>query len=515
MTSQPRFNPSIFLPLAAIVFWGCALTDIHTATLQMEPSKRPNIVLVTADDLGFQLGCYGDKTVTTPNLDRLAEEGTRFTRAYVTQASCSPSRSSILTGLYPHQNGQIGLSHLGYSTKLGLAYLPSLLKAAGYNTGIIGKLHVGVEEDAKFDYDERDTQATRDPTKVREMCGNFLKAHGQAPFFLYVNFFDPHEAFHRDINGSPKTKVAAGEIQSYPFMGKEKPHNATDVADFATCVNRLDECFGELMAALREKNLAKNTLIIFLGDNGPPLPRAKFTSYEAGVLVPQIAWWPDHIKKQACDELVSNVDIMPTLLQAAGLQAPTSLAGVSLWPLLEGQRVPWREYLATEFTTHEPQMLNPQRSIRNKRYKLTLTLLKDPAFVWPEGITLESYRKIQNRAGDGDFIELYDLATDPCEFQNIANKLESKAIQDELTAELQKWRIDTQDPLLDQGALRDLVVTELDAPSTEVLIEKQGSLNKEAKAAGRPPVRSLPLETAKALREEQRAKRLNSNPPNF
>lgn len=120
-----------------------ALVAGLAASLPATP--RPNLILVTADDMGLQLGCYGDRVATTPHMDRHAREGVRFSRGYVTQASCRSSRSSMLTGLYPHQNGQIGLAHLGYSMRPDVLTLPSLLRQSGYRTGIIGKLHVGPE----------------------------------------------------------------------------------------------------------------------------------------------------------------------------------------------------------------------------------------------------------------------------------------------------------------------------------------------------------------------------------
>jgi len=130
--------------------------------------------------------------------------------------------------------------------------------------------------------------------------------------------------------------------------------------------------------------------------------------------------------------------------------------------------VKWREWLATEYTTHEPRSLNPQRSIRDARYKLTVTLLKDPAFQWPEEIPLAEYQKIQRKAATGEFIEFYDLKADPYEFKNLAGQPQLKTVQDRLFNELQNWRAQTQDPLLDLAALRGLVFKERNAPPTPV-----------------------------------------------
>lgn len=441
-------------------------------------AERPNLILVTADDMGFQLGCYGDTVATTPHMNRLAQEGVRFTRGFVTQASCSSSRSSMLTGLYPHQNGQIGLAHLGYSMRPGVPTLPTLLKQAGYRTGIIGKLHVAPESSFDFDYKETNTADTRDMKKVRAKCDAFLGDGGGKPFFLMLNFFDPHDPHLEDVNGSPMAKVTSEQAKVFPFIGADSPEMRQRVAEFTTCVNRVDEGVGALLEVLRQRGLHTNTFIVVLGDNGPPLPRAKVTSFEAGVNVPFIAWWPGHVKPQVSDALVCSIDLMPTFLELAGVKAPPDLPGRSLLPLLSGQSASWRQWLATEYTTHEPRNLNPQRSIRNSRFKLTVTLLKDPAFLWPEEIPLAEYRKTQRRAATGEFIEFYDLESDPHEFQNLAGRPEVQAEQDRLFQTLHDWRVQTQDPLLDHAVLRALLLKEKDAPPTPVPAWKKAKQQK-------------------------------------
>ena len=188
-------------------------------------------------------------------------------------------------------------------------------------------------------------------------------------------------------------------------MGVDTPAMRQRVAEFTTCVNRVDEGVGVLMEVLRQRGLLGDTLIVVLGDNGPPLPRAKGTCFEAGVNVPFIAWWPGQVKTQVSDAMVSSIDLMPTFLELSGATPPRGLPGRSFVPLMRGQPVEWRKTLATEYTTNEPRNLNPQRSIRDARYKLTMTLLKDPAFRWPAEVPLEEYRKIQRRAATGEYLE--------------------------------------------------------------------------------------------------------------
>ena len=159
-------------------------------------AKRPNLLLITADDLGTQLSCYGDAIARTPRIDQLAAQSVQFTTAWVTQASCSPSRSSMFTGLYPHGNGQYGLANnkteFRVHENLIDQLLPNILKRAGYRTGIIGKLHVAPE--GRFAFDERVKEGfgTRQVRKQSEHARDFISADSDKPWFLMFNVFDPH-----------------------------------------------------------------------------------------------------------------------------------------------------------------------------------------------------------------------------------------------------------------------------------------------------------------------------------
>ena len=175
----------LLLLLLLCVAYGCNAPARH------QPSRGPagrglNVLLVTADDLGPHLGIYRDPFAVTPNLDRLARSGVWFTNAYVTQASCSPSRSSILTSLYPHQNGQIGLAGHGYRITGRPATIPGLLGQAGYRTGILGKLHVEPTELFPFDVSDTDWEQMRDVRLVARKAREFMRETGEMRFFLMV-----------------------------------------------------------------------------------------------------------------------------------------------------------------------------------------------------------------------------------------------------------------------------------------------------------------------------------------
>jgi N-sulfoglucosamine sulfohydrolase len=477
-----------------------AVTPVWLRAAKAEPAKKPNLLLITADDLGMQLGCYGYRGVATPNLDRLAVEGVRFNRAYVTAASCSPSRASLLTGLYPHQNGQLGLAHLGSSMKPGLPNLVSLLKKQGYRTGQIGKLHVEPEADFPFDEKHSEIEPTRDPQAVRALCEKFLRPNDRQPFLLYLNLFDPHKPFTREIAGSPKVKVGPAQAGVLSFMGGDTPELRQETADYLTCVNRLDEIMGEVLEVLRQRGLEQNTLVVFLSDNGPELPRGKVTCFEAGTRVPLLVRWMGRFRPGVREELVSTVDLLPTMLALVNVPEPAGLPGRSLVPSLEGRKVSWRETLATEFNSHEPRMINPQRALRDGRYKLILTLLKDPALEWPDGLTRESYRKIQPEAGRGEWVELYDLEKDPHEFKNLAGQPALKEVEARLLRALAEWRRETRDPLLDPAELQAQIREGARALETGVILQELRRKQDEARKAGQPIPNTVTPEEMEKLR---------------
>ncbi|HPA19414.1 MAG TPA: sulfatase [Verrucomicrobiae bacterium] len=399
----------------------------------------PNILLVTADDLGCQVSCYGETRFRTPKLDALATEGVRFDRFYVAQSSCSSSRASLLTGRWPHQSGQVGLAHLGFRMDAGQKNLPALLKGAGYHTGIIGKLHVEPSADFPWDWmpakEKTSAPVTRSVGWVAQQSREFFgsaKTSGK-PFFYYVNFFDPHGPYTPDVDqvdGVPEKPFRPADIQE-PFPLKA-PTEAAKKRLTATIINtilRLDVGMGLLMDELKSAGLAENTLVIFIGDNGLPVVRGKGTSYEDGVRVPLLVRWPGMAKSgRVCREMVSEVDLMPTILQAAGVAVPTELVGQSIQPLLQGRSQQWRAVLFTEMNFHTPDVFRPQRTARDDRYKLLLNLAPSE---------------------DQAAVELFDLRADPGETKNLADDAAHAAARQRLEAAITTWRQKTGDPLLD------------------------------------------------------------------
>jgi len=442
-------------------------------------SEPLNILLITADDLGIQLSCYGDKIAKTPNIDRLATRSVRFQTAYVSQASCSPSRSTMFTGLYPHANGHYGLANanVGFRVHEALldALLPNVLRQAGYRTGIIGKLHVNPEKAFAFNMRRNEGFGTREIRKQIGFAREFLNAEAQQPWFLMFNMFDPHVArkrlpnrkrgpshFPDQVDGLPHNVLRATDVPPWPWQQIDTPEQRQKIAGYYNCVHRIDAAIGMLMQELQTAGHANNTLIIFLGDHGPPFFRGKTSCYEAGLRVPFIVHWPGVSEAHVSDRLTGSIDIYPTILDAAGVALPAGLHGRSLRPALQPDtRADWRSTLVAEFHYHGHTPFFPRRAITDGHYKLIENLRAGElnALSGVDGDTAlnvsrtralkDPIRVAMERTLNPPRFELYDLHKDPIEFHNLAGRSSLSKIQSRLTQELRKWQKQTKDPFVD------------------------------------------------------------------
>jgi len=327
---------------------------------------HPNILLIVSEDNGPELGCYGEPSVETPVLDQLAREGVRFEHAYVPQAGCSQSRASLLTGLYPFQNGQIGLATWKFRMyREDTANVVRSLKQAGYRTGILGKLHVNPESAFPFDFKQIRTANfnRKNLNAYAAEARRFIEASDK-PFFLSVNYPDAHRPFLNRVGGLPKNLLTADDVKPLAYFGLDTPELRKQTAGHYNCMQRLDSLIGDLLDVLRQSGKFDNTLIVYLGDHGADMLRGKRTSYEGGVRVPLIMHWagrwrPGRARAEMVrSELVSTIDLMPTFLDAAGAPPVPGLPGRSLLPVIDGKPTEWRRYLFTEFTTHSAHNLS-------------------------------------------------------------------------------------------------------------------------------------------------------------
>ena len=399
---------------------------------------RPNILLLVSEDNGPQLGCYGDPFAHTPNLDELGNKGVIFGKAYVTQAGCSPSRASIFTGSYPHENGQIGLATHGFRlyTESTFNFI-NALKESGYRTAILGKIHVNPE--SAFNLDEKlkgDSFSKRNVQEVSDNAMNFINKSDQ-PFFLMVNYADAHRPFIKQDEGLPLYPHNKGDVDPLPYFGFSDDNIEQQVADYYNCIERLDAGIGILINALKKTGKYENTLIVYLSDHGAEFLRGKMTPYEGGTSIPLLIKWNDNFKAgQRREELVSTIDLLPTFLEAANIKCPVTLNGKSLLPLLQGKKIPWRDYLFTEYHVHSVHNLYPSRTVRDKKYKLIINLLhgqENPEYkhrtnlyygsaTYVDSILKLAPKKIQNTYKlfrKAPEFELYDLENDPYEFNNL------------------------------------------------------------------------------------------------
>ena len=457
----------------AIFLLGC----IACSDRPVEESPRLNVLLITADDLGLQLSTYGDDVIETPNVDLLAASGVQFEVAYVAQASCSPSRSAMFTGLYVHSNGQFGLtnaSDFSLHPHLHDATMPNILKRAGYRTGIIGKLHVAPED--RFQWDLRSRVNARDVRGMAAAAEAFIGSGEQGPFFLMVNYTDPHAYRERDpqtreivgdwtfmdrFEGIPETLVEPSEKTVLPFQRIDTPEQRKRVAGYYNEVRRVDFGVGLLLDVLNRNGHSGDTLIILTGDHGPPFDRGKTTVYEGGLRVPFLVRWPGVSARARSTAMVSTVDILPTIVDATGAPAAVEMEGISLRPVLENPEADWREYLFAEFHLHGPPWF-PRRAVRDDRYKLIHNLLAETASP-RTGIDGDlGYVDSRDERYDGTPVrqafdifanppefELYDLREDPWEFRNLSKESEHAETLERLKTALLDWRRETDDPLLD------------------------------------------------------------------
>lgn len=442
-------------------------------------ADRLNVLFIVSEDNGPELGCYG-APVQTPYIDQLAEEGTLFWNAYVAQAGCSQSRAAFLTGLYPHQNGQIGLATWKY--RMFSPRIPNVvrtLKEAGYRTGIIGKLHVNPESAFPFDY-----KAIPGANFSRKAMGGYSKfaqqfiVSSKRPFFLQVNYPDAHRPFLRSVDGLPKKPLVPLDVDPLPFIGINHPELRQQSADYYNCMMRLDSYVGDLLRVLDESGKSSKTVVVYIGDHGADVMRGKRTSYEGGVRVPMIIRWPGSRAGQVRKELVSLLDLYPTFCEIAKTKVPPNLPGRALKPILFGEVPNWRKYLFTEFHLHSNHNPWPQRTVRDQRYKLIFNPLAgevNPGYKFTMGkkfftasedqllaYASDKVRKAYKLMKEPPIYELYDLKEDPHEFNNIFENAELETTRTRLISELKRWQLETGDVLSNPENARrlfDLVIS--------------------------------------------------------
>jgi arylsulfatase A len=426
--------------------------------------QKPNIVFILADDLGWaDLGCYGNPFNLTPNIDKLAKEGIRFTQAYSSCPVCSPSRASIMTGKHP---ARLKLTNFigGDRVDTSLAILPAkwkpylaseeitmaeMLKEQGYTTGMVGKWHLGIHDTLMpykqgFDYNRviaksggdyynyniatdnnkivfQDSGKTYLTDKLGDYGVEFIEKNKDKPFFLYMAHFAPHVFI-----------VPRGD-KLRPYLTKYTSFDCKYNPYYAAVVESLDDAVGKLVETLKKNNLLENTIIIFTSDNGglglpeagpiptnnEPLRKWKGHAYEGGIRVPAIVSWKGKFKESVSDQYYINSDYFPTFAEIVGSNKKSlALDGKSIYQVFTNPEKPMDR---GSIYWHYPHISNQggrfSAAIRNGDFKL-----------------VENY--------ETGSLELYNLKEDISEKNDLASAMPAKL--KELKAQLDKWRIEVK-----------------------------------------------------------------------
>ncbi len=416
------------------------------------PAAPPNILWITCEDICPDLGCYGDTYARTPNLDALAREGVRYTHAFSVSGVCAPSRSAIITGMYPTT---IGTHHMRCKAVPPpyVKCFTEYLRAAGYYCTN------NVKTDYNFDA----------PITAWDECSPKAHWRGRAPgqpFFAVFNLTVTHESQIRadDAQFARQTSRLRPEDRHDPNLATLPPYYPDtpvvrkDWARYHDLITAMDLQAADLLRQLADDGLNRDTIVFFFGDNGRGLPRAKRWVYDSGIHVPLIIRWPDRRSAgTACNDLVSFVDFGPTVLALAGVKVPAHMQGQ---PFLGEPKRPGRRYVFAARDRMD-ETYDIIRAVRDTRYKYIRNL--KPGRPYAQYIdymekmpTMREMRRL-NKTGELTgaqrlfFLpekpeeELYDLTTDPHEIQNLAKNPDAAAIRDRLRRALDDWMKESND----------------------------------------------------------------------
>ena len=493
---------SLLIFSAFLVSQWCACNESVAAENQNVKENRPNFLLLLTDDQSYHLSLIGTPGVQTPNMDALAKRGVFFTKAYAAAASCSPCRSAILTGMYPHSNGhwrntitptmsdpdvQFGRQ----STKVDqvgvhedLPTLIELLTENGYFTGITEKFHLSPPW--KYPFNHHYTASSNPASQYKAAVDFFTKSTGQ-PFFFEVNIGNTHRPFRAHITTSGLPEVSPKDVQIPPNWPDTRI-TREDYAEYLSTVEHADAVIGKVLKALEESGKAENTIVIYSSDQGFCYTRAKATTYDWGLHVPLSITGPGIKSGIQTAELVNQIDITPTVLEFAGIAIPETVQGISLRKLLEGKtKTLGQNFIFSEHNAHggAAEEYYPTRTVTDGRFRYIRNFrnkivpdypierfVTDQAFAnkakglawtcldatpggnwgnhaFAEIITNKSQFPVQYELLKATFFrpeeELYDLQNDPYEMMNLADNPEYKNTVDKLSRILYDWMVKTND----------------------------------------------------------------------
>ncbi|MEM0926177.1 MAG: sulfatase [Planctomycetota bacterium] len=430
-------------------------------------ASPPNMIMFIADDISWNdFGCYGNPAARTPHIDQLAREGIRFDRAFLTASSCSPSRSSIITGRYPHNNGKAAELHAPISSHL--PWFPELLREAGYYTAISGKHHMkAVDPDVRPPaFEHVDGGKVKGDTSGAANWLSVTKDRPrQRPFFFWFASYDAHRVW----DGDQQWKTEYGPQHDWrdvvvpPFLVDDEV-TRRDLASYYNEVTRFDFKIGEIISELRRQRVLDDTLVLILADNGRPFPRAKTRLHDSGMKTAMVAHWPNGLAwNGTSNQLVSVIDLAPTFLSVAGCPLPKTLQGVSMQPLFRESDASIRRFAFSEHNWHDYEAHG--RSIRDGEFLFIRN--GRPQFAWQgpaDSVRSDSHRQLLNARSAGTLApaqedvfraprpssELYRLTEDPFQLMNLAGQDQYRDVEERLAATLAMWIDQTADSLPEQ-----------------------------------------------------------------
>jgi len=454
-----------FFAASSVMPGAFALSSCTGRPLLKDPEK-PNIIFITADDLGWKdLGCYGNRNIETPNIDRLAREGMKFEQAFVVSSSCAPSRASFITGQYPHTNGVDALTHIHKLKSLRPFYttLPSLLSDAGYNTALEGKWHVSPYLLTSW-YGYRERLSGMMPKdmwiKSSDKTLEFIERNKDNRFYLEINYMNNHRDAYGEFEFADRFPVDPDDIHVPEYMTlPDWPEIRLDLAKFYSQTMEMDRMIGEVLGKLDELGIAENTLVIFVSDNGPPYPGNKMTLYDRGTGTPIIMRWPKVIKAGTIyGGLTNTIDIMPTVLDAVGIPVPEAVEGISLLPVIDGsEKGDLRDTHFSEMTYHVYYL--PGRAARTKDWKY-IRNYSDIAKGLDQCNHMDWAHRVcelpnQPWKSPRAFEELYYLRRDPNEQKNLAEDENYSKKLEEMRQILDRHMEETKDSYLKKAFTHD------------------------------------------------------------
>jgi len=423
----------------------------------------PNIIVIHAHNSGRFFGCYGPD-IATPHVDELASDGVQFNNFHCTAAQCSPSRGSLWTGRYPHNNGLVGLAHLGWELNEDVDTLMERLQERGYTTRLFGLQHISeTPEGIGFDHVDgsvHTTDVNEPASDVAESVSEYLtsSADREEPFMLSVGFSEVHremeidrclDTWTFDVEGYDVVDPRRVDVPAYL---PDRDGIREDLAGFYGMINEIDDGLGRIRETLERTGLSEETLLVFTTDHGIGFPGAMQTCYDPGVASTLLMYWPGVVDAMSTDQtsvedsLLSGVDFTPTVLDFVD-EPSSGLDGRSFAPLLLGGDYEPREQVFLEFTWHV--RYNPMRAIRSDQYKY-IRNFGDLPRMFPNTGTKAAREMLEECFGaQRAEEELYDLEADPLENESLVDDPEYDRVLKRLRSRVEEWMRETDDPLLD------------------------------------------------------------------